>query len=97
MSLAARVEALEERVAALEGERPGRKVLPTVATDDHVCGVDPERDSTTCPDGSLYRRRKGCRGDACVQAANEYYEQYREQRAEAERAAVAVALKRRRR
>ena len=77
MNLTARVEALEERVAALEGERPGRKVMPILVTEQHVCGVDPDSDSRTCPHASLYRRRKGCLGDACVQASTEYYEEYR--------------------
>jgi hypothetical protein len=77
VSLQARVEALEERVAALEGERPGRKVLPILVSEPGVCGVDPERRSKNCPDASLYRRRKGCLGTACQQKATEYYEQYR--------------------
>ena len=77
MSLEARVEALEARVEVLEGERPGRKALLIVTSEDGVCGVDPERDSSTCPDASLYRRRKGCLGVACSLAATEYYEQYR--------------------
>lgn len=77
MSLEARVEALEKRVAALEGERPGRKALPILVSEDHVCGVDPESDPTVCPYASLWRKRKGCRGDACLQASADYYDQYR--------------------
>lgn len=77
MSLAARVEALEARVEALEGGRPGRKVMPILVKEAHVCGVDPDSDSRTCPHATLYRRRKGCLGDACVQVATEYYDQYR--------------------
>lgn len=61
----------------LEGERPGRKALPIVVSEEHVCGVDPETDSTVCPHASLYRRRKGCLGDACQRKSDEYYEEYR--------------------
>lgn len=77
MSLEARVKALEARVDSLEGKRSARRVLPILVSAEGVCGVDPERKSTTCPDASLYRRRKGCLGVACQQAAAEYYEQYR--------------------
>jgi hypothetical protein len=78
VSLEARVDALEARVEALEGERPGRKLLPVIVSAPGVCGVDPESDSTTCPHASLYRRRKGCKGTACQQAAADYYSQYRD-------------------
>lgn len=77
MNLQARVKALEERVAALEGERPGRKALPIVAFEPGVCGVEPDRNSAVCPDASLYRRRKGCQGLACMQKAADYYDVYR--------------------
>jgi hypothetical protein len=75
--LEARVAALEERVASLEGERPGRKALPIRVSELGVCGVDPESDSITCPHASLYRRRKGCLGVSCTAKAAEYYEEYR--------------------
>ena len=77
MSLEARVEALEAKVEALEGERPGRKALQILVSEKGVCGVDPESDSTTCPHGTLHRRRMGCLGDACQRAAREYYNNYR--------------------
>lgn len=77
MSLESRVHSLEDRVAALEGERPGRKALPILVSEQGVCGVDPESDSTTCPHASLYRRRKGCLGAGCMQKSSEYYEGYR--------------------
>jgi hypothetical protein len=80
VSLQSRVEALEERVAALEGERPGRKPLPILVSADGVCGVDPERNAALCPDASLYRRRKGCLGTACQQASIDYYDNYRKER-----------------
>ena len=72
-----RVASLEGRVAALEGERPGRKALPIVVSERGVCGVDPESDSTTCPHASLYRRRKGCLGVGCTEKSSAYYEDYR--------------------
>lgn len=88
MSLETRVDLLEARVAALEGERPGRKALPIVVSETGVCGVDPESDSTICPHASLYRRRKGCLGVGCTKKSSEYYESYRER---------PVAVKRRQR
>lgn len=73
----ARFASLEKRVAFLEGKRPGRKPKPIVVSEDGVCGVDPARDSTTCPDASLYRRQKGCQGTACKQLSHDYYSEYR--------------------
>ena len=70
----ARINALIKRVETLEGKRPGRKALPVVVSQAHVCGVDPTIDSATCPHASLYRRHKGCKGDACVKISQEYYE-----------------------
>lgn len=67
------VLSLEARIVSLEKERPGRKAKPIVVSEEHVCGVDPDRDSTTCPDASLYRRQKGCKGDRCVSISAEYY------------------------
>ena len=79
MSEVSRVEfaRLEARVEALEAKRPGRKALPIVVKQDGVCGVDPERDSATCPNASLWRRQKGCLGTACVREAAEYFDNYR--------------------
>lgn len=73
----ARIARLEARVATLEGGRPGRKPKPIVVSEEHVCGIDPDRESETCPDASLYRHQKGCKGDRCVQINTEYYERYR--------------------
>jgi hypothetical protein len=68
---------LQARVETLEKQRPGRKALPVVVSQDHVCGVEPDSDSTTCPHASLYRRQKGCRGDRCVSISHDYYEERR--------------------
>ena len=75
--LAERVAALEARVVTLErlqqprrGGRPGKKL---VVQAEGVCGLDPDRDSSTCPDASLYRRRQGCQGTACALASSTYY------------------------
>jgi hypothetical protein len=77
--LAERVAALEARIATLErlqeprrGGRPGKKL---VVQAEGVCGLDPDRDSSTCPDASLYRRRQGCGGTACVMASSTYYKE----------------------
>lgn len=77
MSTEARIARLEARVATLESGRPGRKPRPIVISEEHVCGLDPERDSETCPDASLYRHQKGCKGDRCEAIHTEYYENYR--------------------
>ena len=74
---------LEARVEALEAKRPGRKGLPILAREEGVCGVDPERDSSSCPDASLWRRQKGCLGTGCVQAAAEYFDNYRKEKRQA--------------
>lgn len=76
-SLEAHVRSQDKRIKTLEGHRPGRKALPVVVSEAHVCGVDPEIDSVTCPYGSLYRRQKGCKGDRCVTISQEYYDKRR--------------------
>lgn len=67
-----RSASLEARVATLEGKRPGRKALPVVVSEWHVCGVAPGTNSKECPHASHYRRQRGCKGDRCVQIANDY-------------------------
>lgn len=79
---AAQFAKLEARVATLEGGRPGRKPKPIVVSEEHVCGIDPDRDSATCPDASLYRHQKGCRGDKCLRINVEYYDKYRKAQAQ---------------
>lgn len=72
-NLSTRLARVEARLELLERERPGRKALPIVVSEEHVCGVEPDRDSAACHDASLYRRQKGCLGDACVKISDEYY------------------------
>lgn len=72
-----RIAALEEQVSFLLKGRPGRKYLPILVSEPHVCGVDPTRDPKACQDASLWRRNKGCQGDACMQKSSEYYKTYR--------------------
>jgi hypothetical protein len=76
-NLEARVANLEARIRTLEGGRPGRKAKPIVVSKLGVCGIDPERDSETCPDASLYRKQRGCKGTACIKKTDEYYTEYR--------------------
>ena len=72
--LAGRVAALEARLDTLENKRKGgRPSKKLVVQAEGVCGLDPERDSSTCPDASLYRRRQGCGGVACAQTSSTYY------------------------
>ena len=78
--LAERVSMLEEQVNLLLKARPGRQLRPVVVFEDGVCGVDPDRDSSDCPDASLWRRSKGCRGTDCVIISSEYYKNYRAKR-----------------
>lgn len=75
-----RVSALEEQVGFLLKGRPGRRVKPVLVSEEHVCGIDPDRDSASCADASLWRRSKGCKGDACVALSSEYYRNYRAQK-----------------
>lgn len=91
MLLEAKNRALEARIATLEGKRPGRKAKPVVVSQEGVCGVDPTRNSKRCPDASLYRRHKGCKGDACVILADKYYDERREA---AKAASVQVQVRR---
>jgi hypothetical protein len=77
--LAERVALLEARIDKLEkkrgkGGRPAKKILVSAVG---VCGLDPSRDSSTCEDANLYRRRQGCQGTACVSKAAAYYTEYR--------------------
>jgi hypothetical protein len=79
-SVETRLATLEQRVAALEGGRSGRKALPIIVSEKGVCGVNPDSDSTECPHASIYRHQKGCRGTACEVAASNYYKEYRKAR-----------------
>lgn len=72
-----RLTALEERVESLEKGRSGRRGKPILVSIEGICGVDPKRDSSECPDASLYRRQKGCKGTGCLLKSSEYYQDYR--------------------
>lgn len=72
-----RVAAIEERLDSLEKGRSGRRAKPILVSHVGICGVEPKRDSASCPDASLYRRQKGCMGTACLQKSSEYYAGYR--------------------
>ena len=85
-----RLTALEEQVQLLLKGRPGRHLKPIVVHEAHVCGVDPSRDSTICEDASLWRRSKGCEGDACKAISSQYYKDYRANRRKGPGAEVEV-------
>jgi hypothetical protein len=72
-----RIEALEQRIAFLEKERPGRRMRPNVTSQAGVCGINPDCDSKVCTDASIYRYQQGCQGERCVQINREYYSDYR--------------------
>lgn len=72
-----RLVTLEAKVESLEKGRSGRRALPVIVSVDGICGVDPTQDSAICPHSSLYRRQKGCLGDACKAKASTYYSDYR--------------------
>lgn len=80
VELEQRVVALEEQVELLLKGRPGRQLRPIVCSQEGVCGIDPDRDSATCEDASLWRRSKGCKGEACMGISSEYYRNYRANR-----------------
>lgn len=68
------VASLQERVKKLEGRSKGGRPAKTIQVKaEGVCGIDPSIDSAVCPYASLYRRRQGCAGDACVKASSDYY------------------------
>lgn len=76
-NLEERVLNLEIVVAHLMKERPGRKPVPILVSEYGVCGLNPDQDSSTCTNASLYRRQKGCLGDACRNKSAAYYQEYR--------------------
>lgn len=80
VNLEDRVEALEQRVEALEAARPGRKRKPILVSSEGICGVEPAIDASTCPYASLYRSRQGCKGTRCQTLASEYYAEYRQRK-----------------
>jgi hypothetical protein len=88
LDLTLRVAALEERVESLEKGRSGRRSKPILVSLEGICGVDPKRESSSCPDASLYRRQKGCLGDGCMRKAAEYYQDYRAQPGRAHQVSV---------
>ena len=72
--LVLQVGLLTARLNKLENKRKGgRKPKPIQVQAVDVCGIDPNRDSSTCPDASLYYRRLGCAGVACMRESSEYW------------------------
>jgi len=93
-TLEQRVKALEDQVKTLNLERPGRKAKPMlVLRQKGVCAIDPERNSATCPDSSIFRYQNGCHGTACMQEQQNAY-QRRKDKKEAEAVAVSVRSRR---
>lgn len=74
-SLVTRLDGFESRLESVEGGRSGRRKRPMLVSAPGTCGLDPQRDSTTCPDASMYRRNQGCKGEACRAVASEYHQQ----------------------
>jgi len=73
-----------KRIEALEASRPGRKAKPLIALrQDGVCAVNPEIDSTSCEDSSIFRYQQGCHGDACKAKQHAAYERRKQTKAEA--------------
>lgn len=82
MTVEQRLTALEEQVAFLMKNRPGRKLRPIIISEPHQCGLDPSRDSASCADASLWRKSNGCKGDACQFVSAQYYKEYRARKRE---------------
>ena len=72
-----RIQQLEKDIEFLMKGRPGRKPLPILVSEPGVCGIDPSRDSSKCPDATIYRYQKGCKGIACEARNRDYYQGYR--------------------
>ena len=68
--LTARVNQME---TTRKGGRPAKKLQVSA---EGVCGLAPDSDSSICPHATLYRRRQGCQGDACVRVSADYYQNY---------------------
>ena len=72
MSITSRLAEVEKRLDALE-KKSSKPRRPLLVSAEGICGLDPERFSAICPDGSLYRRNQGCLGIACKETASKYY------------------------
>ena len=89
-----KVAALEQRVDTLEASRPGRKAKPMVALREKgVCAIDPNRDSETCPDASIFRYQLGCHGTACRGKQHESYERRKARKTTTAKKTAAKAVK----
>lgn len=77
VSIEERFQAIEQRIASLEKERPGRRMRPNITSQAGVCGINPGADSKECPDASIYRYQQGCLGEKCSKINREYYAAYR--------------------
>jgi hypothetical protein len=76
--LTALTNSLERRLSKMETQRKGgRPSKPIIVKTEGICGVEPAIDSATCPYASLYRRRQGCQGDACMKASSDYYKEHK--------------------
>lgn len=82
LTLEQRVAGLEQKISLLEKERPGRRIKPNMIKQKGVCGLDPTRDSATCPDASIYRHQNNCRGTLCEKINADYYQKYRAKKRE---------------
>lgn len=79
-------------MVVVESERPGRKPKPMLALRQRdVCAIDPSRDSTTCPDASIYRYQTGCHGAACRLKQHNAYERRKNGKARPEATPVKVS------
>lgn len=75
-ALEARFVQVANRLDELETRRKGgRPARPILVKAEGVCGVEPAIDSATCPYASLYRRRQGCQGTACMRVSSDYYKE----------------------
>lgn len=87
-SIEQRTAALEQRVAVLESERPGRKPKPMLAIRQRdVCALDPSLNtaalSGACTESSIYRYQSGCHGAACRLKQHNAYERRKNGKAKA--------------
>jgi hypothetical protein len=75
MNLEHEVARLIKRVDALEAQRPGRKAKPLIALrQDGVCAINPDIDSSTCEDASIFRYQQGCHGTGCKNKQHNAYQ-----------------------
>lgn len=76
-ALAKQVGVISERLEEVERKR---RVKPRTVSELGVCALNPEIDSSVCPNATVYRHQQGCQGKSCKDVSRRYYAEYRAKR-----------------